>query len=166
MSNLDLWYCAGIALMGASFTYIVVSALQYMSADKKGPKLEGESNGPSMLFVRSVILAFVGIMVGAQFLQLHQDQQETSKQSLGKNMAITRALTANAKPADAAANLNSAMPTAGMGTRPTSRPERGSLGGNDSHAPVLSSKEVQDKPAPVSVVPVAPVPKTVTGPSK
>lgn len=150
MSNLDLWYCAGIALMGASFTYIVVSALHYMSADKKGPKLEGESNGASMLFVRSVVLAFVGIMVGAQFLQLHQDLQETSKKAISKNMAIAQGVAPAAKIANASAN--STVPNfVGMGTRPTSRPQRGSLGGPDSEAPVATSAvtpAVKPEPAP------------------
>lgn len=118
MSNLDLWYFVGVSILGISFAYITLLAAQFMGVGKKEHKssASGSSNPPPVQFLRQALLAFVGIMIGAQFLQYHQEQETLSKNDIGNEMAIAGALSN--KPAGASGYK-------GMNARPTARPPRG-----------------------------------------
>ena len=170
-SNLDLWYCAGIVVLGASFSYIVLSAAQFMGLSKKEQKSSatGPSDAPPTQFLRHALLAFVGIMVGAQLLQYHQDQQEMSKKDIGRDMAMARALSSKgtAAPAASGAAGAAAANPGGLGERPTSRPPRGYFSVAEAEkaaatAAVAAVAAVIDA-VPAQAVPVAATPAaTVT----
>ena len=117
MSNFDLWYFFGIAILGVSFTYITLAAVQFMGAGKKENKSSpGSNNAPPGRFIWQVLLAFGGIMIGAELLQYHQDQATLSKKDIGREMA--RANVLSNKPSGASGSKR-------MNARPTSRPPRG-----------------------------------------
>lgn len=118
MSNLDLWYFVGVSILGISFAYITLLAAQFMGVGKKEHKSSASGSGkpPPVQFLRQALLAFVGIMIGAQFLQYHQEQETLSKNDIGSDMAIAGALSN--KPAGASGSK-------GMNARPTARPPRG-----------------------------------------
>lgn len=164
MSNLNLWYCAGIVVLGASFSYIVVTAMQFMEMSKKEPKSADRQGlggpGPTQ-FVRHALVAFLGIMIGAQLLQYHQDQEELAKKDLSRDMAVARAVVGTPE-AKAAGSAN-----VGFGARPTQRPPRGYLSVADAEkagampaapaATTVSPAVVAVEPA-LSVAPGTPAP--------
>ena len=118
MSNLNPWYYAGIVILGASFSYIVVTAMQFMETSKKESKSSNQGlGGPgSTQFVRHALVALLGIIIGAQLLQYHQDQEE-----LSRDMAVARAVAGSTDAKGAAAG------PAGFGARPVQRLPRGYL---------------------------------------
>lgn len=131
MSNLDLWYYAGVFVLSASIAYIAFSASRFMGAEKKDSKSSATdtSNEPpaDAQFLRHAVLAFLGIMVGAQLLQYHQDQQGASKKDIGRDMTMAQALGvqgASTSNAVGIAGSKSGNPSE-LGARPTSRPPRG-----------------------------------------
>lgn len=157
MSNLDLWYCAGIVVLGASFSYIVLSAVQFMGMNKKDEKSPsaGSDHTPPTQFLRHALLAFAGIMLGAQLLQYHQDQQEMAKKDIGRDMALARVLTPKAA-APGAAGVVSPNP-AGLGERPTSRPPRGYFSVAEAEKAAAEKAAAATSTPALAVVPVVPV---------
>lgn len=156
MSNFNPWYCAGIVVLGASFSYIVVTAVQFMELSKKDPKSSEQGlggPGPTQ-FLRHALVAFIGIMIGAQLLQYHQDQEELSKKELSRDMALARAVVGTPE-VKAAGSGN-----VGFGARPTQRPPRGYLSVADAEKagalPAAPNAAVAT-PSVVAVNPVAAV---------
>ena len=172
MSNLDLWYFVGIFIVGASFSYIAYSAALLMGLRKRDQKAGGTQpeNSPQTQFLRHALLAFAGIMLGAQLLQYHQDQKEIAIKDMGRDIALAQAASARgAAPAAAtagAAGLAAANP-AGLGMRPTTRPPRGYFSIAEAEkaaaakvtaaAAAAVASAVVSTPAAVPVVPAVPV---------
>jgi hypothetical protein len=164
-SNLDLWYCAGLVILGASFSYIVLSALQFMGMNKKDQRSSdaGQSNAPSTQFLRHALLALAGLIIGAQLLQYHQDLQEVSNKELGRNTTMMRAL--NSKPVSPPLDSNPAATNPdGLGLRPSSRPPRGYFSvaeaekAESAKTPKIVSAVAESEP----ISPTIPAEKTLT----
>ena len=130
MSNFTPWYYAGILVLGASLSYIVVSAVQFIETTKKYPKSHNRGlSGPGPTrFLRHALVAFIGIIIGAQLIQYHQEQEEMVKKDITKDMAMAQALSS--KPSASLADSKSAV--VGMGARPTNRPTRGFFGAEEA----------------------------------
>lgn len=156
MSNLNPWYYAGIVILGASFSYIVVTAMQFMETSKKESKSSNQGlGGPgSTQFVRHALVALLGIIIGAQLLQYHQDQEELSKKDLSRDMAVARAVAGSTDAKGAAAG------PAGFGARPVQRPPRGYLSVADAEkagAMPAASSALKATPSVVAAEPIVPV---------
>lgn len=139
MSNLDLWYYAGIFILGASFSYIAFFAAQMMGLRKKNQKSAGtpSENSAQTQFLRHALVAFAGIMIGAQLLQYQQDQKELATKDIGRDMALAGALSS--KSTSTGAGAIAGVHSAGIGTRPTSRPTRGHFSAAESEKTAASA---------------------------